>query len=261
MKIRLLLAALAFACLASAALAQAPTDRLDAVLKRGTLRVGTSMDTPAFSMRKTGGELEGFDIDALANLGAALGVKIEYVEMKFGTMIADLLADKFDIAMSGMGRTLERARVATFSKPYMTYGKLMMIRAEDKDRFKSLADLDQPGIRIAFNRGGLNDKFANTNFKRATPVGYPSNELATTDLLAHNVDAQVSDSTAALYMARTDMRLAAMNPGEVFNPVYVAVLLRREDQTLKNFINIWIDQVELDGTLAKIKKKWLGETN
>ena len=45
-------------------------------------------------------------------LGAALGVKIDYVKMTFGTMLPDLLADKFDVAMSGMGRTLDRARTA-----------------------------------------------------------------------------------------------------------------------------------------------------
>jgi ABC-type amino acid transport substrate-binding protein len=40
----------------------------------------------------------------------------------------------------------------------------------------------------------------------------------------------------------------------------VAILLRREDQALQNFIDIWIDQSEMDGTLAKIHAKWLGET-
>jgi len=37
------------------------------------------------------------------------------------------------------------------------------------------------------------------------------------------------------------------------------MLLHREDQTLLNFINIWIDQIELDGTLAEIRHKWLGD--
>jgi cyclohexadienyl dehydratase len=235
------------------------TDRLEKILSGGVLRVGTTMDTPVFSMRSASGRLEGFDIDALDTLAPALGVKIDYVKMTFGTMLSDLLADKFDIAMSGMGRTLDRARTATFSKPYMRYGKLMMIRSADKGRFRTLADLDQPGVKIAYNRGGLNDHFANTRFTQATPTGYPSNELATIDLLAGKVDAQVQDSTAAIYRGRTDARLAAMSPGDVFNPVYVAILLRREDQTLQNYINIWIDQIDLDGTLQRIRSKWLGE--
>jgi ABC-type amino acid transport substrate-binding protein len=104
-------------------------------------------------------------------------------------------------------------------------------------------------------------------FTQATPVGFESNELATADLLAGKVDAQVSDSTAAIYMGRQNPRLAAMSPStwsrpgdKVFHPIYVAILLRRNDQTLLNYINIWLDQIELDGTLGKIRTKWLGDT-
>jgi cyclohexadienyl dehydratase len=233
-------------------------DRLERILDGGVLRVGTTMDTPVFSMRSASGELQGFDMDALETLREALSVKIEFVKMTFGTMLPDLLADKFDLAMSGMGRTLDRARVATFSKPYMRYGKLVMIRSVDKERFKTLADLDKLGLKIAFNKGGLNDRFANTEFKQAAPTGYSSNELATADLLAGLVDAQVQDSTAAIYRARMNPKLTAMSPENVFNPVYVAVLLRREDQTLLNYVNIWIDQIEMDGSLAQIRMKWLG---
>jgi cyclohexadienyl dehydratase len=235
------------------------SDRLQTVLDRGILRVGTTMDTPVFSMRSTSGELDGFDMDALETLAGALAVKIDYVKMTFGTMLPDLLSDKFDIAMSGMGRTVERARVATFSKPYMLYGKLMMVRSDDKERYRTLADLDKPGLKIAYNKGGLNDRFANSRFKHATPTAYPSNELATADLLAGSVDAQVQDSTAAIYRQRIDPRFTAMSPANIFDPVYVAILLRREDRTLRDFINIWIDQIELDGTLQRIRAKWLGE--
>jgi cyclohexadienyl dehydratase len=236
----------------------ATIERLDRVLSRGVLRVGTTMDTPVFSMRDAAGGLHGFDMDALAMLEKALGVRIEYVKMTFGSMLGDLLADRFDMAMSGMGRTFDRARTATFSKPYMRYGKLLMIRSADRDKYKSLADLDKPGLKIAYNKGGLNDRFANTEFKHATPAGYPSNELATADLLAGKVDAQVQDSTAAVYLSRQNPKLAAMAPDNVFHPVHVAILMRREDRSLRDFINIWIDQIEMDGTLARIKAKWLG---
>ena len=154
------------AALPAAAESQAP-DRLQTILDRGVLRVGTTMDTPVFSMRDPAtGKLHGLDMDVLETLNSSLGVKLEYVKMTFGSMLADLAADKFDIAMSGMGRTLDRARVATFSKPYMRYGKLLLIRSADQGRFKTLADLDRPGLKIAYNRGGLNDRFAHNMFTR-----------------------------------------------------------------------------------------------
>src|SRR3984957_933141 len=242
-----------------AAAQKSEPDRLQRILDAGVMRVGTTMDTPVFSMRNASGQIEGLDMDVLATLSSALGVKINYVKMTFGSMLSDLAADKFDIAMSGMGRTLDRARTATFSKPYMRYGKLMAVRNADKDRFKSIAELDKPGIKIAFNKGGLNETFAKSMFKQATPTAFDSNALATAALLDGSVDAQVADSTAAVYMARQDAHIAVMDPANVFNPVYVAILLHREDQTLLNYLNIWIDQIELDGTLTKIREKWLGD--
>jgi cyclohexadienyl dehydratase len=260
MILRSLLIAAALLLPAKASAQSAAPDRLERILKSGTLRVGTTMDTPVFSMRNaTTGQLEGFDMDALASLAAALDVKIAYVKMTFGTMLPDLLTDKFDLAMSGMGRTLDRARVATFSRPYMRYGKLMIIRSADKERYRTLEDLDKPGLKIAHNMGGLNERFAKARFKNATPTGFGSNELALADLLAGKVDAQVGDSTSAVYLARQNPLLTAMSPDTVFDPVYVAMLLRREDQTLLNYVNIWLDQIDMDGTLANIRTKWLGD--
>ena len=59
---------------------QPPPDRLEKILQAGVLRVGTTMDTPVFSMRDPAtGKLQGFDMDALKALGSALGVKIVLV--------------------------------------------------------------------------------------------------------------------------------------------------------------------------------------
>ena len=157
-------------------------------------------------------------MDVLETLNTSLGVKLEYVKMTFGSMLADLAADKFDIAMSGMGRTLDRARVATFSKPYMRYGKLLLIRSADQGRFRTIADLDHPGLKIAYNRGGLNDRFAHNMFTRATPVGFETNELATADLLAGKVDAQVADSTAAIYMGAPELPARGDESGQGVPP-------------------------------------------
>ena len=106
----------------------------------------------------------------------------------------------------------------------------------------------------------MNDRFAHNMFTQATPVGFESNELATTDPRRQGRCAGLQDSTAAIYMGRQNPRLAAMSPDKVFHPIYVAILLRRNDQTLLNYINIWLDQIELDGTLGKIRTKWLGDT-
>ena len=251
---------LSLVVLAGSASAQTPPpDHLKRILASGVLRVGTTMDTPLFSMRNPAtGNLEGIDIDLMQSLSAALGVKIVYVKMTFTTMIADMTADKFDVGMSGLGLTYDRARLVTFSKPYVSLGKLMLIRTSDAAKYQKLADLDKAGLKIAYNQGGLNDRFVHANFHAATPTGYVTNVLATADLLAGKVDAQCFDSVPALYMAHKDPRLTVVDPQHPSTPIYAAMMLRADDQTLVNFMNIWIDQIQLDGTLAGIRKNWVG---
>ena len=45
------------------------SDRLQTILMSGVLRVGTTMDTPVFSMRDPASGKLGFDMDALETLG------------------------------------------------------------------------------------------------------------------------------------------------------------------------------------------------
>ena len=93
------------------------------ILDRGVLRVGTTMDTPVFGVRDAAtGKLHGLDMDVLETLNTSLGVKLEYVKMTFGSMLADLAADKFDIAMSGIGTDARPCTGRHVSKPYMRTG-------------------------------------------------------------------------------------------------------------------------------------------
>ncbi|HEX4407534.1 MAG TPA: transporter substrate-binding domain-containing protein [Xanthobacteraceae bacterium] len=254
-------AALLFVLSATNAFAQTPPDRLDAVLKSGELRVGITQDTPPLSMLKPDGSIEGLDIDLLDSLGKAMGVKITLVRTSLADLLASLRDDKFDISFGGGSVTYERAKAGVFSKPYMHIGKLLMIRAADRDKYKSMADLDKPGLKIAYNQGGVNDRFVHANFKAATPVGFTSNALATPALIAGEADAQVSDSTAALYNAKHDPRLALIDAAHPVDPLYLAVFLHRGDEAMRHFIDAWLNQVAIDGTMARIQIKWVGDTS
>ena len=70
----------------------------------------------------------------------------------------DLLAGEYDVAMSGVSRTLDRARIGHLSLPYYIGGKMPIARCEDQSRFGSLADIDQPGVRVIVNPGGTNER-------------------------------------------------------------------------------------------------------
>ncbi len=61
------------------------------------------------------------------------------------TLTADLVADRFDIAMGGVSVTPDRAALGDFSRPVLRDGKGPIVRCADKDRFVSVASCNGSG--------------------------------------------------------------------------------------------------------------------
>ena len=111
-----LIAVLLMGQVAHAQSASSGSSRLDNIIERGSILVGTTGDYKPFSIiDKTTGDFVGYDIDAARMLGEALGVKVVFVQTSWPTLMKDLLDDKFDIAMSGITRTYARQKQAHFA--------------------------------------------------------------------------------------------------------------------------------------------------
>jgi len=241
------------------AAAQNP-DRLQRVLDAGALRVGTTMDTPVFSMRNAAGALEGFDMDALATLAPALGVKIDYVKMTFGSMLGRSRRRQVRHRHVGDGAHVRPRPHGNLLQALHALRQADDDPQRDQDRFKSLADLDQPGRRIAYNKGGLNETFAKAMFKQATPVAFDSNALATgrSPRRQSRCFRSPTRRRPSTWRGRIP-RITVVDPGNVFNPVYVAILLHREDQTAAQ-LSQYLDRSDRHGRHARqIRTKWLGD--
>ena len=163
----ILYAAAVFFLVASAAQAQ-QASRLETIIQRGTLRVGMTGDYLPFTyFDKATSTFKGFDVDVAEALGEALGVKVEYVRTAWPRLSADFEADRFDMAMGGISITSEREAKGPFSTPVMQEGKTPIARCADKDKYQTLADIDQAGTRVIVNPGGTNERFARTHIKNA----------------------------------------------------------------------------------------------
>ena len=82
--------------------AASTSGRLDEILARGVLRVGSTGDYKPFTYRTPGGGFIGLDMALAADLAASLGVRLEVVPTTWGAMMGDLGNDRFDLAMGGV---------------------------------------------------------------------------------------------------------------------------------------------------------------
>ena len=162
---------------------------------RGVLLVGSTGDYRPLTWRDPEtGRWEGFGIEVAERIAARLGIRAEFVQTSWPTLAADVQADPpvFDLAIGGITVTDARRETMDMSDGYLANGKTILCRAEDAGRFRSLADIDRPDVRVLVNPGGLNEAFARENLPHAGLAVHPRNE---------EIPSLVADGTADVMVA------------------------------------------------------------
>ena len=237
--------------------APAPSNRLDEILARGVLRVGSTGDYKPFTYRTTGaGGFIGLDITLADDLANSLGVKLQIVPTTWGAMMSDLGNDRFDLAMGGVSVSLERQKKAFFSTPYLRDGKTPIARCEDAQKYQALADFDRPEVRLIVNPGGTNERFARARVAHATLTVFPDNVTIFDRIVAGEADVMITDAIEARLQQRLHPKLCAIHPDAPFDFSEKAVLLPR-DVALKAYVDQWLHQAIETGAFARANEQWL----
>lgn len=231
--------------------------RLADIITRGTLRVGTTGDYKPFSYRSNANSpLIGFDIDMARRLAARLGVKLDLVTTSWPSLMHDLAGDRFDIVMSGVSVSEARQKTALFSVAYLKDGKTPISLCAEQARFQTLAQIDQPSVRVIVNPGGTNESFVRANLQQAQIALYPDNNRIFDQILEGKAELMITDAIEARLQQRLKPTLCALHPESPFNYSEKAYLLP-QDSVWKAVVDQWLQQNLEDGTVAKSLEKWL----
>src|SRR3989304_343604 len=179
---------------------QVPDPRVADLVRAGRVRVGLAL-LPTFAPKDpVTGELRGVAIDLARALAARLGVEVLPVEYSgVGTVLDGLKDGAWDVAFLAVDPA--RAAEADFSRPYMQIDDTYLVPAGSPIR--NVADADQPGVRIAVERGASTALVLSRMLKRAELV--PA--AAAFDLLRAGNANVLAGPRAAL------LRLSAQLPG------------------------------------------------
>jgi hypothetical protein len=96
-------------------------------IRPGVLLIGSENTYPPFEMT-VGNQFVGFDVDVANAVAARLGLRPQIVKTTFGKIIPGLQGGNYDVTISAMTITPERAKVIFFSKPYMTADQSICVR-------------------------------------------------------------------------------------------------------------------------------------
>jgi chorismate mutase-like protein len=230
---------------------------LDDIRARGVLRVGTTGDYKPFSYRTNeASPWIGLDIELAQQLAKVIGVRVEWVATTWPALMRDFNANRYDIAMSGVSISAERQRVAYFSVPYLSDGKTPITRCENVARFQTIAQIDQPGVRVIVNPGGTNERFARAHLTRATITVWPDNITIFDRIVAGEADVMLTDAIETRLQQRLRPQLRAVHPDAPFDLSEKAYLLPR-DERWKREVDEWLRPIVANGELARLLEKWL----
>lgn len=220
------------------------------------LRVCSTGDYRPFTYRDATGQWSGMDIDLARDLARRFGAGAVFVPTTWATLVDDVGRD-CDLAMGGITVTPQRAQKALFSDPYLHDGKAAMVRCVDVPRYRSMADIDRPGVRVIVNPGGTNEQFDRSHLSRATIIEHPDNNTIFAQLLAGAADVMITDGSEIRWQATQHPQLCAARAG-MFTDAQKAYLLPRSATALQRRVNDWLGQIIRDGSFAQISRRWLG---
>lgn len=228
--------------------------RVDGILKNKKIRVGTTGDYKPFTYYN-GKDYEGYDIEVAKYIASEIGVEVEFVSTTWKNLIKDLEDDKFDIAMGGITRRTGRQLKAEISRPYLIFGKCPIVRKEDEGKYKSLKDIDQPGVKVGVNIGGTNEKFADQNIKSAEIIRYEKNLDVPVAVLKGDVDVMISETPEAIHYANENKKLASPMTATPMTKSQLGYLIPKGDYEMLNLINFIMDEMELKGIMDDLKEE------
>lgn len=241
------------------AFAQSGPSAYDTVLKRGALRVGWAPWFPyAYKDPKTS-QVAGLTVDLMKELAASMKVELHLVEDSWGTMIAGLQADKFDMLMP-MAVTAPRETAATFTNTFMKVNLGVMIRPADQAKYKSWKDLDRDGVTISAAMGSNTALYAKQVFTKAKVVEMKGEPESVTAVITGKSDAWASTYSAFAGSAPGRNQLVVL-PGEPFAYSPVGLVVRKDDTKMRDQLNAFLAKYRTSGALlAAVEKQGLDKS-
>jgi cyclohexadienyl dehydratase len=255
---RLVVIAATLLGVAFAAQAQQPKSRLQTILERGTLRVGTTGDFNPMSVRDTAtNAYKGFDIEAMEQLAKDMGVKVEWVPTEWATLVAGITADRYDVFAGGSSLNMARAKTVAFTDPYLEAGTVPLTLKANAGKFKTWSDVNTKGTTVAVLLGTVFEEQAKAHFPQATirSVEKPANGYQ--EVLAGRALVTVTSNIEASTLTQQYPNLVVVGtPKDMRNKRPFAYPVAQGDATWVIFLNNWIALKKSEGFFAALEAKY-----
>lgn len=230
----------------------------DRIKQSREITVGSDIAYAPVEFYRDGTEVVGIDPDLADALGETLGVRFTFVNTPFDGLIPALQSERFDIIMSAMSVTPERAEEIVFLE-YFTVGTALLVQAGNPDAIQDLRDLC--GRTVSLQKGTTQEEVANGQRARCEEQGstleiltFERDTEALLQVQNGRAAANLNDFPVAAYNAQRDPKFEVV--GEQIDAGPYGIGMRRGDTKLHAALQAAMQEIVANGTYDRVLAKW-----
>lgn len=197
------------------------------------------------------GEIVGFDIELMKEIGKVLGKDVEIKNISFDGLLPALQTGKLDVVIAGMTVTEERQKHVNFSEPYYT-SKQLIIVSKDNQTITDFESLKNNKIGVVL--GCTGDIIATEIENEIDLKRFATTSECIIALKADKIDAVILDSEPAKNFVKKNPTLKLID-NDMAKEDYAIAMKKKDVQLLKD-INMALEVLKSNGIYDSLMKKY-----
>jgi polar amino acid transport system substrate-binding protein len=224
-----------------------------------TLKVGAAFPDPPFNGMPNG---SGLDIDLMTELTGKLGATAEFIAYEgsdFNGIFDALNQGAYECVTAATTVTPEREKKAAFAPPYLISGQSLAVDTRRLPHVRSIDDLG--GLTIGVQQGNTSQPIADRLVAEGKAAhvrvyDYGTIRTALEDLTTGGCDAFMKLAPVLTELVKPIAGVEVVQRG--ISTENIAIAVAHTNQQLLARITVAQVELEDDGTLQRIRRKWLG---
>lgn len=219
--------------------------------------LGLDDSFPPLGFRDENNQIVGYDIDLAQEVANRLGKTLVCQPIDWAAKEQELNTGKIDCIWNGFTMTDERKEAMAFTKPYLDNAQVAVVRKDSG--LKTLSDLKDLVIGVQAESSAVDAINDNPEFKNSVKkiIEFKENITALNDLGIGQVDAVIMDSVVANYsISQTGKDFVVLD--EILSHEEYGIAFKKDNTELRDKVQNALNEMEADGTVAKISEKWFG---
>jgi ABC-type amino acid transport substrate-binding protein len=238
-----------------------PKSVLAKVKKGDALQVGFAQTPLWFFKDAKTGQLRGVYHDMVTQLAQDLEMTVNFQEVSFANATVGLRRGDFDLFGASAVYTIPRALAAVYIGPLWSKGSLAIIRKEDADKYKTIADLNSPDVTFSVSSGASEETRMPQLFPKAKFASVTGEQpMAAEPVRTGRATVFPTGDSDALVLAKRNASWAhVIDPAHPFDKRPNTWMIRHGDVAWQTFLNFWAGYVVANGQMQRLYDQYLQE--